>query len=303
MPQWGTVPLRPFWEKEFFMATLRPILEKALQQEFDAPPLLSLPQRQLCFQVDELLKSILSGLESPANQAGFLLQVGYFRVASRFFPSATFRQQDWAFVVRRLRLTPVPLRSVAYADSTMRHHRRLILTYMQVMAFWGDVQQRCQDESDQLVAKGLRLPAVFGSLCDYLRRNRWEIPAYARLAHTINQSIRHFHADLDRRLTTHLQPDQKTLLATLLDQLAGEDGSAPANSPLFLTQLRDTNELLNVRAIRHNVGQLRYLKEVYTACQPVLQALALPDALVESYALQVMRSRGWQVKQWKSRKL
>ncbi len=297
------VPGRPVCQKKYLMATLRPILEKALQQEFDAPPLLSLPQRQLCFQVDDVLKSILSGLESPANQAGFLLQVGYFRVASRFFPSALFRPEDWAFVVRRLRLTPVPLRSVAYADSTMRHHRRLILSYMQVMAFRGEVQQRCQDESDQLVAKGLRLPAVFGSLCDFLRRNRWEIPAYARLAHTINRSVNRFHADLDHRVSTHLQPDQKTLLATLLDQLFGEDGNAPANSPLVLTQLRDTNELLNVRAIRHNVGQLRYLKEVYSACQPVMQVLALPDALVESYALQVMRSRGWQVKQWKSREL
>ena len=264
---------------------------------------MSPPQRQLCFQVDELLKPLLRGLDSPVNQAGFLLQVGYFRLTSRFFPPTTFYQRDWAFVVRRLRLTPAPLGWQAYTDSTMRHHRLLILAYTQVTAFRGNVQQRCQAESDQLVANGLRLPAVFGSLCDYLRRNRWEIPTYAKLAHIINRSVSHYHKALDHRLQLHLQPDQKTLLATLLTQLSEKDGTLPANSPLLLTQLRDTNELLNVRAIRHNVGQLRYLKDVYVACQPLIQALALPDALVESYALQVMRSRGWQVKHWKSREL
>ena len=285
------------------MATHRPIIEKVLQHEFDAPPVLSLPQQQLCFQIDESLKPILKGLSFGVNQAGFLLQVGYFRVTTRFFPPATFHQRDWAFVLRRLRLTQVPVRLQAYSDSTMRYHRRLILEYMQVDAFRGAVQQACQEESDQLVAKGLRLPAVFGSLCDYIRLNRWEIPAYSKLAHIINRSVSRFHTALDRQLQTHLQPDQKTLLATLLLQLSGEDGTIPANSPLLLTQLRETDELMNVRAIRHNVGQLRFLKEIYYQCLPLIQTLALPDALIESYALQVMRSRGWQVKHWKSREL
>lgn len=285
------------------MPTLRSVLEKAHQQEFEHPPLLTVSQRQLCFQINESLKPILRTLDLPLNQAGFLLQLGYFRVTSRFFLPATFRERDWAFVIRRLRLTQAPIRLRTYTDSTMRYHRQLILEYMQVEAFRGKVQQHCQRESDQLVAKGLRLPAVFGSLCDYLRLNRWEIPPYSKLAHIINQSVRSFHTTLEGTLQAHLQPHQKTLLANLLLQLPGEDGVIPPNSPLLLTQLRDTDELMSVRAIRHNVAQLRHLKDVYYQCLSLIQALALPDALIESYALQVMRSRGWQVKQWKSREL
>ena len=285
------------------MPTLRSILEKSHQQEFDNPPILTLAQRQLCFQIDESLKPILRGLDLPINQAGFLLQLGYFRVTSRFFLPTTFRQRDWAFVVRQLRLIQLPIHLLAYSDSTMRYHRQLILEYMQVESFWGKVQHQCQVESDQLVAKGLRLPAVFGSLLDYLRLNRWEVPSYSKLAFIINRSLNRFHTTLERTLQTHLQADQKTLLANLLQQLPGEDGVVPPNSPLLLTQLRDTDELMSVRAIRHNVAQLRHLKDTYYQCLPLIQALALPDALLENYALQVMRSRGWQVKQWKSSEL
>ena len=285
------------------MPTLCFILEKSHQQEFANPPLLTAPQRQLCFQIDESLKPVLRGLDMPINQAGFLLQLGYFRVTARFFPVATFHKKDWAFVIRRLRLTHEPIQSQAYADSTMRYHRQLILGYMDVEAFRGKVQQRCQEESDQLVTKGLRLPAVFGSLCDYLRLNRWEIPAYSKLTQIISQSVSRFHAALEQTLQRYMQPHQKTLLANLLLQLPGEDGVVPANSPLLLTQLRDTDELMSVRAIRHNVVQMRHLKDTYYQCLPLIQALGLPDALIESYALQVMRSRGWQVKQWKSQEL
>ena len=49
------------------MPTLRSILEKAHQHELDNPPLLTFPQRQLCFQIDESLKPILKGLGYPIN--------------------------------------------------------------------------------------------------------------------------------------------------------------------------------------------------------------------------------------------
>ena len=285
------------------MPTLRLVLEKAHQQEFDNPPLLTLPQRQLCFQIDESLKPILKGLGSPINQAGFLLQLGYFRVTSRFFLSSTFRAKDWSFVLHRLRLTEAQVRFQTYSITTLHRHRRLILQLLEVESFQGPVKLNCQQESDQLVAKGLRLPVVFGSLCAFLRANRQEIPSYAKLADLINRSVSRFEANLQDKLRSNLSPNQQTLLDELLEQLPGEDGVIPANSPLILTQLRDTDEQMSIRAIRQNIAQLRHLQELYHQCLPVLTALSLSDGLIETYALQVMRSRGWQVKQWKVREL
>ena len=285
------------------MPTLRPVLEKSHQYEFDNPPLLTLPQRQLCFQIDESLKPILKGLGSPINQAGFLLQLGYFRITSRFFLSSTFRVKDWSFVLRRLRLTEAQIRFQTYSITTLHRHRRLILQLLEVEPFRGPVKLKCQQESDQLVAKGLRLPVVFGSLCAFLRANRQEIPRHAKLADVINRSVSRFEDNLQHTLRMNLQPNQQALLDELLEQLPGEDGLTPANSPLVLTQLRDTDEQMSIRAIRQNIAQLRHLKELYRQCLPVLTALSLSDGLIETYALQVMRSRGWQVKQWKVREL
>ncbi|MBN8826887.1 MAG: Tn3 family transposase, partial [Spirosoma sp.] len=285
------------------MPTIRSVLDKALQQEFENPPLLNYTQRKISFSVDEVLRPVLRQLETPVNQVGFLLQLGYFKLASRFFTRNTFRAKDWAFVISRLQFTEMPIRIQDYTDSTMRYHRQLILSFCGAEPFRGRIQLHCQQESDRLIEKGLPLQVAFGSLCEYLRSHRWEIPSYSKLAVLIHKSVNHFQASIEVKLNTYLQPHQKKLLNDLLDQLPSEDGVTPTNSPLLLTQLRDTDELLTIRAIRQNAVQLRHLKDLYYQCQPVMQALNLPEGLVETYALQLMRGRAWQVKLWKNREL
>lgn len=71
------------------------MLEKAHQHEFENPPLFTRLQRQTCFQLDEQTKQLLKQLESPINQAGFLIQLGYFRATTRFFAPSRFRPKDW----------------------------------------------------------------------------------------------------------------------------------------------------------------------------------------------------------------
>lgn len=191
----------------------RVVLPKAHRQEFDHPPVFSHAQRQVCFEPDEPTRQLLAQLGSPLSQAGFLLQLDYFRATTRFFTPATFRRKDWAFVTSRLRLTSIRVRFDNYAPSTARYHRQLILDWLGVAPFQGQVAQQCQQEADQLVAKGLRLPAVFGSLCDYLRTNRQEILAYSLLASIINRAIRHFDGYFQQTLAQHLQPHQQRVTA------------------------------------------------------------------------------------------
>lgn len=144
---------------------------------------------------------------------------------------------------------------------SLHRHHRLILQLMEVEPFRGPVKLNCQQESDWLFAKGLRLPVVFGSLCAFLRANRQEIPSYTKLADQINRSVSRFEANLQHILRTNLNPNQQALLDKLLEQLPGEEGVIPTNSPLVLTRLRDTDEQMSIRAIRQNIAQLRHLKD------------------------------------------
>lgn len=60
---------------------------------------------------------------------------------------------------------------------------------------------------------------------------------------------------------------------------------------------------MGIKAIRENIASLLHLKTLYQKCLPTLEALSLSEGIVEDYALQVMRSRSWQVKRWVNRDL
>lgn len=281
------------------MPTLRPVLEKGHRREFETPPVFTYAQRRFFFQITDEIKPLLTSLEGPANQAGFLLQLGYFRAASRFFAPATFRARDWEFVGRRVVRRGLSAAERTYADATARRHRHLILTVLEVIPFAEAARQRCQQEADELVARGLRPPQVFGGLCTFLRSQRMEIPAYSAFVDMINRAVQTFGQHLRRVLETQLDEGQQAALHSLLEQ--PQEGAATA--PMQLTRLRNTQELMNLKAIRENVRHLRLLRTIYEQCRPVLKALALHDAVIEDYALEVMRSRSWQVKRWAGQEL
>lgn len=285
------------------MPTLRPVLEKDYQREFETPPVFTYAHRRFFFQITDDIRSVLASLDAPANQVGFLLQLGYFRAASRFFTPATFVRKDWEFAARRVvRKAATPLLQI-YAESTARRHRVLILQLLEVMPFTDAVRERCQQEANDFVAQGLRPPQVFGSLCDFLRSHRMEIPAYPVFVDIINRAIQTFDQHLHQVLHTQLDEPQRQALHALLEQTADENAPLHATSPMQLTRLRNTQELMSLKAVRENVRHLRTLKALYYLCRPVLDALALHDAVMEDYALEVMRSRSWQVKRWVGREL
>ncbi|QKZ12528.1 hypothetical protein [Spirosoma sp. KUDC1026] len=45
--------------------------------------------------MSDTIKSLLTDLDTLANQAGFLLQLSYFRATSRFFSPTTFVRKEW----------------------------------------------------------------------------------------------------------------------------------------------------------------------------------------------------------------
>lgn len=285
------------------MPTIRPILEKGHQREFETPPSFTYAQRRFFFQITDEIKPVLASLDTQANQAGFLLQLGYFRASCRFFSPATFAQKDWDFTARRVSRKGAAPPTPGYADSTARRHRSLVLAVLEVMPFADAVRERCQQEANELVAQGLRPPQVFGSLCDFLRGHRMEIPAYSAFVDVINRAMQNFDTHLRQVLHTQLNEIQREALLSLLEQTAEGETPPYATAPMQLTRLRNTQELMNLKAIRENVRHFRTLKVLYHRCQPILEALALHDAVVEDYALEVMRSRSWQVKRWVGQEL
>jgi hypothetical protein len=61
------------------------LLTPTEQQAFDAPPVLTAGQRQKYFVVSPDLGELIASLRTATNQVCFLVQLGYFRAAQRFF--------------------------------------------------------------------------------------------------------------------------------------------------------------------------------------------------------------------------
>jgi hypothetical protein len=71
---------------------------------FDSPPILTNLQRAIFLQLPEWAEQYYKTLTTATNQVGFLMQLGYFRIACRFFESLQFRLEDITFVQKAGRI-------------------------------------------------------------------------------------------------------------------------------------------------------------------------------------------------------
>ena len=89
------------------MARHLPLLDATQRRTFDQPPAFNQPQRQLIFALPDWAAQFLGTLLAPHSRGGFVLQVGYFKAAGRFFPADRFLLADQAYVQQRYHLGAV----------------------------------------------------------------------------------------------------------------------------------------------------------------------------------------------------
>jgi hypothetical protein len=64
--------------------TILSILSSHKKSQFDAPPIFNTSSRALYFSLDNNMVQFVETLRSSINQAGFVLQLGYFRSNGKF---------------------------------------------------------------------------------------------------------------------------------------------------------------------------------------------------------------------------
>lgn len=91
------------------MSTHIKILGQQDIQDFDTVPELSGEDRKKFFYIPIWAKEILENLKTPINKVGFILQLGYFKAANKFFSSKSFNPKDVDFIAGKLQ---IPLSSL-----------------------------------------------------------------------------------------------------------------------------------------------------------------------------------------------
>lgn len=286
------------------MATLRTVLDDASRREFETPPIFNALQRRTFFTLPFWANNLVKQLNEPNNQVMFALSVGYFRAAGRFFEPSSFHAKDLESICRRLKIKRGEVSIKDYHRNSRLRHQKLILKGFGIHPFAGKVQEVCLQEARHLVKRQIKLHLVFGSLAHFIREHYFEVPSYSVFASLINQVRDEYENHIQRQLEQAFTHELSRGLIELFEQYL-PDNQKPIrqNTPYRLTQLRLNQELMQVKVIRENIKDLRYLKNLYEQFLPLFQSLDLSQSFIEELALQVLRSRAGQVKKWKNRKL
>lgn len=286
------------------MPTIRSILDETSRREFETPPVFETLQRRSFFTLSGWAVNMLKNLGSPTNQVMFCLQVGYFKASGRFFSPASFHNKDIESVCRRFKIKRDTVSIEYFAKATRFRYQELILNGFGILPFDNQVQALCSQEIHHLVRKQIKSHLVFGAIASFIREHYFEVPSYSVLSSMINQAKEAYEQELQVVLLQASNPEIEKCLDGLFEYyLPDNDQPIHRNTPFRLTQLRTTQELMKVKVIRENVADFKYLKERYQGVLPLLQTLNLSPNFVEELALQVLRSRTFQVRRWTNRNL
>jgi hypothetical protein len=154
------------------------ILSKSERKAFHSPPLYTMEGRQCYFHVSEDIKPILNRMRSATNQVGFMLQLGYFKCAGRFFMADQFYKRDIEFVAKLLNVKWHQIHLEKYNDRKFRDHQKQILTIQGFSSFNTEANALLTTEVDRLVSKQIRPKTMVVRLCELFKHKKIEAPSY-----------------------------------------------------------------------------------------------------------------------------
>lgn len=278
------------------MARTIPLLDETQRREFDRPPKFTYQQRKFFFTLPGWAEELRRELLTTHTQLGFILQVGYFKMAGRFFSPRHFVAADADYVRRRWRLVGADLER--YEGATIGRHRTLILTHFGVAAFDESQRDRTLEQAITYARRQMNSAAVFRSTADYVRSHRVEVPTYAMLAGVVTQAFRQLEAQMTDQLRQFMTPTIQERLNTLGEwerEPSDQNSSNTTGWRYRLTRFKRPQEVMRPSAIRENVRDYTWLKQTYQLLRPILDVLSLSDEMIQYYAGFVLRARHHQI--------
>ncbi len=161
------------------------ILTPAEKKAFDTPPIFSTNERDEFFKLDETLSSMIAQLGSPINQAGFLLQFGYFKATGRFFSPECFSQDDVAYVMQKLKLSHHPIHFDRYKGRTLRRHQKRISQYLHYTILDNLQTVKLKEKINDYVMKCVQPKKIIFSIVQQYRYEKTVLPSFNTLCHFI----------------------------------------------------------------------------------------------------------------------
>jgi TnpA family transposase len=269
-------------------------LNSEARQKFDYPPVLTPEQKLIFLKTPDWATEYVKTLQTPSNKVGFLLQVGYFRIVSRFFVSSRFHQNDVDFVSERISLDVNAVHMSEYEGRTTLRHREDILGYFGFAPFEKSSEQALIEETYRLAHVQTRPYLIFEGMVAFLQEHRIEIPTYQTIKTILDKALSSFERDLESILTRYLTPEDILLLGQLLVEHGSYQEDARQHLKIKryeITFFKRISQSMEAKQIRERVQNFLHLKKMYLQLLPVAKRLKLSDTTIQFYAEYVINNQ------------
>lgn len=280
------------------MATHIKILSENEKKAFDFPTVFSDEERAQFFEIPEWARELLETFRTPTNKSGFIIQLGYFRAANKFFESKKFHRQDVEFVTKMLEYSIEEIRLEKYIHTTYERHQVIILNNLGYRKFDEHVKLLLENEALSLSLNQIKPRSLFLSLVDFLRSKKIEVPSYYILSNIITNALKSFEKKLMDLIEEHMSQYHQGILDNLLsisEEYLTEDKRDLKIKRYKISLLKKNSQSTRPSKIKENVSDLQCLRELFVELEPVIQALDLPSEIIQYYAQIVIKSQVFQI--------
>jgi TnpA family transposase len=280
------------------MVTHIKILNKVDRKIFESPPVFSIEEQKQFFDFPEWAGRLVDTFRTSTNKVGFVLQLGYFRSAGKFFESKKFRQQEIMFVVKMLELSLEEIELEKYIHTTYERHQSFILDHLGIRKFDDEAKALLENEAQSLCANQLKPRSLFMSLVDFLRSKKIEVPSYYTLSEIITDALKVMEKAVLDLVNKHISHTKKKLLDDLLsisEEYLTESKRDSKIKRYKITLLKKSSQSTRPSRIRENIEDLQCLKNLFIELEPIIKHLDLTPELIQYYAQIVIKSQIFQI--------
>jgi len=265
-------------------------------ETFESPPVFNSVERKKFFSLPPRLEALCNRFRTPTNRLCFILMTGYFRARNKFFGNR-FRPADLEFVASRLGVDGRQIKLRTYDKQTSVRHQQIVLEFFGYRKFDEQARLLVSRKIDGLVSSHLRPKLILLEAIEFLAHHKIVIPGYTTLVGLITSATNRHKRELVKIIETHLTPEQKQKLDSLLEKESGPDlNPEPSTGHTYrLTLLKKFHQSTKPARIKTNVADWRRLRQLYGEMENVIQALGLTHEGLYYYANSVIKAEIFQV--------
>jgi len=247
---------------------------------FNQAPILNFEEKSEYFSLSSPYQEEFKGLRDGYTKIGFILQMGYFKYAGRFYEASQFHAKDIQYVIKQLGWKGWEDKRMFfkanYSLQIAYLHRIKILE----LSSWSSFEEKQAEFNHRirlLIDQQLLPRKVLWKSQEYLFNNRIESPSYDTYRRAISQALIDSSEEISATLFKHLSDQDRGVLDLFILRKKSYQNTEIATLRTVIQSLRPSD-------IKENVVIFKTLKDRLVRLDSLVKKLNLTDAVIDYHA-------------------